>query len=298
MRARSPSRSPFAVCAIAAIVLQSLSSVPSRAGAQGECLLALENQTGEGGRLLDVATIDAGGTVRGANGTNFRQTDLVFRPEAKFGPDAPEIAANSLLFQPVAASGDRWGRQVGNLIESETGAPIALTWIMAGRAIVAPEALPLNCLDMLLAAETDAREKRRGLWRTEKIFWAGDPALEERAGQFTLVEGRLLSIGQAGKTHYLNFGRDWSSDFTATIDTKQKSAFDAAGIDLAALKGKRVRLRGVIVRDRGPAIRLEHTAQIELKDKGISGETAWRPSNKRAVADNRSKPSKQTATAR
>ena len=75
---------------------------------------------------------------------------------------------------------------------------------------------------MLDAAEAAARRAKRGIW--------ADPAAIKNAespgdilagiGRFTVVEGKVLSVRQAGATTYLNFGRNWTRDFAVTISRR------------------------------------------------------------------------------
>ena len=49
-------------------------------------------------------------------------------------------------------------------------------------------------------------------------------------GHFTVVEGRVLSVRQAGAITYLNFGRNWTRDFAATISRRIIPVFENAGL--------------------------------------------------------------------
>jgi hypothetical protein len=72
---------------------------------------------------------------------------------------------------------------------------------------------------------------------------------------------------------YLNFGDDWRSDFTISIDRKEIPAFAAAGIDLKVLAGKKVRVRGWIEWRNGAMIAATHPEQLELlPDAPASGD--------------------------
>ena len=89
----------------------------------------------------------------------------------------------------------------------------------------------------------------------------------DRLGRLTqtyqLVEGRL-SVGEGAGRVYLNFARDWKSDFTISVARKDASAFQAEGIDLKALAGKRVRVRGWVIWRNGPMIEATQPEQIEI----------------------------------
>ena len=79
-----------------------------------------------------------------------------------------------------------------------------------------------------------------------------------------LQEGTVATVGEGGGRIYLNFAKDWHSDFTISVDRKDAPAFAAAGIDLKALAGKRLRVRGFLGWRNGPMIEASHPEQIEL----------------------------------
>jgi micrococcal nuclease len=47
----------------------------------------------------------------------------------------------------------------------------------------------------------------------------------------------VAAVGEGGGRLYLNFAKDWRSDFTISIARKDLSAFAAAGVDLNGLTG-------------------------------------------------------------
>jgi hypothetical protein len=89
-----------------------------------------------------------------------------------------------------------------------------------------------------LARETEARDKRPGVWGSPAYRIQGDV---ERLGRLThsyqLVEGMVAAVGEGGGRLYLNFAKDWRSDFTISIARKDLSAFAAADVDLNGLTG-------------------------------------------------------------
>ena len=122
------------------------------------------------------------------------------------------------------------------------------------------------CAAELAAAEAAARRARRGIWAdSAAIKNAESPGdILARIGQFTVVEGKVLSVRQAGATTYINFGRRWTRDFAVTISRRVVPAFEAAGISLKSLENKRIRVRGWIEARGGPRIEALHVGQIEL----------------------------------
>jgi hypothetical protein len=96
----------------------------------------------------------------------------------------------------------------------------------------------------LLASESEARGKGLGVWSSPayRVESADDvDGLDHLAQTYQLVEGKVLSVGEGAGRIYLNFARDWKSDFTISVARKDVSVFDAAGLDLEALAGQHVR---------------------------------------------------------
>jgi micrococcal nuclease len=127
------------------------------------------------------------------------------------------------------------------------------------------------CARELLAREAEARANRRGLWGSSAYRIAGALDLK-RLGRLThtyqLVEGSVVAVGEGGGRLYLNFAKDWRSDFTISVERKDLSAFAAAGMDLKQLAGARLRVRGTLAWRNGPMIEASHHEQIELLPDG------------------------------
>lgn len=124
-----------------------------------------------------------------------------------------------------------------------------------------------SCLAELLAAETTARTMKLGIWADPyyTVRRADRPqALVERAGQYELVEGRVLLAEKSGGRVYLNFGRYWKEDFTAVIDGRALGLFADSGLDPLVLETALVRIRGWVDDRDGPRIEVTHPEQIEV----------------------------------
>ena len=116
------------------------------------------------------------------------------------------------------------------------------------------------------ASEAEARIARRGTWADPTAIKNTESPGDILAGigHFTVVEGKVLSVRQAGATTYLNFGRNWTRDFAVTISRRMLAAFEAAGIVLKSLENRRIRVRGWIEARGGPRIEVLRVGQIEL----------------------------------
>ncbi|WP_417767069.1 hypothetical protein [Stappia sp.] len=201
-------------------------------------------------------------TVRAGDGRLYRQADLVAGEDV-----VPATLPVALRFTGLAGGPDRWQRHEGHLV-GPGGRWLARDFVGRGEAIVSPRLASIDCLRDLFALEAGVRARRIGLWAKERVWSAHRPQeLGTRAGRFTLVSGRVLSIGETRSTVYLNFGHRWSRDFTVTVPTDQKAAFSAAGLDVTSLDGAAIRVRGVVELSGGPSMKLFHPAQIERLDK-------------------------------
>ncbi|MEE9347103.1 MAG: thermonuclease family protein [Robiginitomaculum sp.] len=120
----------------------------------------------------------------------------------------------------------------------------------------------------LYAAEREARAAGRGIWADDYYAIRGPSPddLAQDVDSFQLVEGIITSAANVRGMTYLNFGASYKTDFTITVNKKSKKRFDAAGIDLLALEGARVRVRGWIELHNGPAIWLDHPERLEVLD--------------------------------
>jgi len=121
------------------------------------------------------------------------------------------------------------------------------------------------CMRELLAHERVARAARAGLW--SNATYATRRAFRTRAllrlrNTYQIVEGRIVSVASTKTTTYLNFGKDWRTDFTAGIAKKLTAAHPAWAKMLKALQGKRIEVRGWIEYRNGPFINVEDPSQI------------------------------------
>jgi hypothetical protein len=122
-----------------------------------------------------------------------------------------------------------------------------------------------DCAAALAAAEDAARTGKRGIWNSPSaIKNAETPGdIMSGIGRFMLVEGRVLSVRQAGTMTYLNFGRNWTRGFAVTIPKRMIANFEAAGILLKSLENQKIRVRGWIEGRTGPRIEVVRMGQIE-----------------------------------
>lgn len=177
-----------------------------------------------------------------------------------------------MVGQPVLVEArserDRWTRipAVIRPDEDSPGPDLGRRLVEAGLAIVSPAAPFAFCQADLLLLEQEARKRSLGVWGDDryKPIDAGETErLRASVGRFVLVEGRIRSIGERSQRVYLNFGEQWAEDFTIVIPRKTWKLMGERGLDAAALKGQRIRARGILEPWQGTSLTLLMPEMIE-----------------------------------
>jgi endonuclease YncB( thermonuclease family) len=224
----------------------------------------------------EAAGADDGGTIRLADGRKVRLAGVI--PANEFdGEDAAQrsksalnalVAGRRVSLHGEAKEQDRYGRLVAQVtIRDDPARWVQAALVRAGYARVAPAGAASDCARSLMKHERAARADKAGLWGEGafSVFAAGSiPALVGAAGRFAIVEGTVRRIGESGSRLYLDFGRRYIEDFSLVIPREARAAFTAAGVDLRNLAGKRIRARGVVFLQGGPAIELRAPAALEV----------------------------------
>jgi endonuclease YncB( thermonuclease family) len=176
------------------------------------------------------------------------------------------VAGHEVTVRSQDDTPDRYGREPGFVFLRGSDTPVQVALLSQGAALVAGDVADKDCEATLTAAEAAARQDKRGLWAdAAAIKNAESPGdILTGIGRFTVVEGRVSSVRQAGATTYLNFGRSWRREFAVTIPKRALAAFEAAGITLKSLENQKIRVRGFIETRGGPRIEALRVGQIEL----------------------------------
>jgi len=158
---------------------------------------------------------------------------------------------------------DRHGRRLAHLFMDDG------TWIqreMLLRGLARVYSFPDNraVVSQMLAAERQARTRGAGIWANSWYAIRTPEQAGRDIGSFQIIEGRVLDAADVRGTIYLNFGQDWRSDFTVKVSKRDLATFDADGLDLLSLKGRKVRVRGWLDSRNGPIIEVTHPEQIEV----------------------------------
>jgi endonuclease YncB( thermonuclease family) len=176
------------------------------------------------------------------------------------------VAGKDVTLHGTDDTPDRYGRQTAFVFLATSDTPVQARLLAEGAALALPDIGDRACSTALMAAESEARGDKRGIW--------GDPTVIKNAespddilagiGRLTVVEGRVLSVRQTGTTTYLNFGRNFTRDFAVIIPRRMMPAVESAGTSLKSLENRRIRVRGWVEARPGPRIEVLHAGQIEL----------------------------------
>ena len=232
------------------------------------CLATLPASAADCPAAFDISVeargLDPHGDVTLADGRTLRLAAL-----ADIAPDPARRAALDLLVAGRAlslaaadAKPDRYGR-IHALARLSDGTLVQAAALARGLAVARPETGYLGCMPALLAAEGPARTARLGVWAMLPLNAEPPEALAQQAGHFSVVAGRVRSVGSTRRFDYLNFGRVWRQDTTVRIEASARAALVARGIDVASLDGRDVLVRGDIDLADGPVIDLRWAEQLE-----------------------------------
>jgi endonuclease YncB( thermonuclease family) len=184
------------------------------------------------------------------------------------------VGGDDVVLRRADIETDRYGRLVAYAYAVRDGEELFAQgeMIASGLARVGDRVGGRSCALELFKRETAARHAKLGLWADPyyEVLNAETPAdVLARKGRFALVEGNVISVRESGATIYVNFGRRWSEAFSVTVLKRNERNFAAAGLDLAGLAGRLIRVRGFI-EQRGasgsPSIEALHPEQIETAD--------------------------------
>lgn len=187
-------------------------------------------------------------------------------PLAENAKQAMELLAGDQTFD-LRVDGndqDRYRRVLAHLVRADG------TWLqgqMIEMGLARVYTFPDNrrLAKPLLRLEQEARQARKGIWALPyyAIRSAEPDKLSRDFGTFQLVEGKVLDVAITRNRTYINFGDDYRTDFTLSVDRSARTLFEEARFDLVSLEGKVIRARGWIKDFNGPLIDITHPEQIE-----------------------------------
>jgi micrococcal nuclease len=264
--------SPLRRRAALAAALPALAGFFWSPGAFGEQAFAAADCTLTDGESEIVAEVLDSVTIRLQSGLVVRLAGIIPPADAATAAAAADALSDLVLGAPAILrygerNRDRYQRATAQLYL--VGSPerwVQSELIAAGLALVSGSADDRTCLAELLAFEREARDAKAGLWQEQAPKDAWSNTIREGGPRFELIEGEVISIGHTERTVYLNFGNNWSVDFTVTMATADAATIEAEGGPFDDLVGRRIRVRGWMEQWDGPWIRVDHAEQIELLD--------------------------------
>ena len=176
-----------------------------------------------------------------------------------------ELVANrALRLGTSPAPFDRYGDLVAQ-VERADGLWLQGALLERGLAQVRTRPDEVARAAAMLGLEQAARAAGRGLWRQPGLAARPADQLADAIGSFQIVQGRVLRVAPTEDYVYLNFGQDWRSDFTLRLRRAELDAsFARSPVDVLALAGRRVEVRGFVLNAGGPLIELSHPEQIQV----------------------------------
>ena len=176
------------------------------------------------------------------------------------------VAGREVMLRGDDDTPDRYGRQPAFVFVASSETSVQALLLSQGEALFSAAVTDKDCASVLSSAEAAARGAKQGTWADPTAIKNAESPGDILAGtgQFLVIEGRVLSVRQAGATTYLNFGRSWTRDFAVTIPKRILSGFEAAGIILKSLENRRIRVRGWVETRSGPRIEVLRVGQIEV----------------------------------
>ena len=158
---------------------------------------------------------------------------------------------------------DRYGRLLGYCFVDDKFVNAEL--IEKGYAVIYTYPPNVKYADLFVKLQAEAREKQRGLWTSYVLIDASDAHLY--VNQIRRVRGRVLSTYESNKCIFLNFGRDYKSDFTVVIFKNSLDTFRNRNIDpINFYRGKIIEVSGRIKEYNGPEIIVNSPYEIEVND--------------------------------
>jgi endonuclease YncB( thermonuclease family) len=236
-------------------------SISVQSASAAGCMFAAQGE----GRVADVIDVR---TLRLSDGNEIRLAGI--EPIADSSRSTNDlsalIAGRDVTLYGESDIRDRYGRQPAFVFADPAAPSLQAQLLAQGAALASGTISDKACATELAAAEGSARRLKRGIWaQTNVIKNAESPGdILADVGHFGLVEGRVLSVRQAGTVTYVNFGRRWTQDFAVTISRRMMAAFEAAGIMPKSFERRHIRVRGWIERRGGPRIEALGVGQIEV----------------------------------
>jgi endonuclease YncB( thermonuclease family) len=131
-------------------------------------------------------------------------------------------------------------------------------------------------LNDLYLAEDIARKEEKGIWAEDSLYRVVTPEqASDKIGDFAVIEGVVEKVATVRNNIYLNFGKDWKTDFTIQVPPATRKQFAKQGLNALNMAGQKIRVRGYLREYNGPLIELKNSAHFEVVSVDeVEGDTA------------------------
>lgn len=181
------------------------------------------------------------------------------------------LSKKPITFYTSGRKTDRHNRHIVQIFFQENGKRAWLQDHLISEGLAVPMALPntRQCFHALLKSEKNSRVKElksNSINQHFPIIKSSNLKLlnEKAQGSFQIVEGKVRSFHRTAKNTYLNFSKNWRTDFTVIISNHLLKRKKDKWPSLKAMKGKTIRVRGWLDHYNGPLIRLEVPEMVEI----------------------------------
>lgn len=198
--------------------------------------------------------------------------DYTVDESGPFALTSVKILADMLQEQPVilyqtrnSAVGrmNRMGHTLAHLVRASDGAWVQGSLLELGLATVRTDQGNAEMATQMLALEEKARKEKLGIWQDLLgILTPGEA--EAHIGEFAIVEGRVESVAMKNNRIYLNFGKNWKTDFTVTVSPENRRNFNKGGGNPLDWNRRVLRVRGYLSSLNGPNMEIDHMGAVEF----------------------------------
>lgn len=178
---------------------------------------------------------------------------------------------------------DRWGRDHVDAQVEGGDLDLAGGLVAAGLAFADAGEADSLCRPALLSVEAAARERRLGIWAAPLPASGDGAALRALAGRFAVIEGRVRHVGERSARTYLDFAARGEDGLTVTVTKRTWRMMRGRGLSAEALRGRRVRVRGILEVRRGPTLEAASAEAVEVLEDTRLGDARAGPDGDRGL---------------
>ncbi len=175
-----------------------------------------------------------------------------------------------LIFQTRQAKSGRVNRmdhQLAHIVTQNDNIWIQGSMLENGFARIYTAPKHDELLNEMITAENNAIKNKINIWAETSPHKIISPLeTPNNLGDFAVIDGTIQKVASIRNNIYLNFGKDWKTDFTVIIPPLIRKDFARQNIDLLSLANQSVRVRGWLREYNGALIELEDIAHLQILD--------------------------------